>query len=408
MTLMPKRFSHVFQFTRFVHCIVGFHFHSGAQFAEQGDIKSEFDSEQEKVREEDKRRREAEERLGSELAERLEAEEKERQRVAEEQESSDRQYASNMWREMTRTPASGRKRKTSVIELLKKSADKKTKIQDEETKTKEAESNSSHSPDLDDRDLTINFSDERLLNEQKLIESKLAQEKKDEELARKLSRDMMNTEIKTPSSSKTPNSKVKSSGRQLKLFECSSKPVKVAVAEDCPSASKRMGSPSDKENNSKILNGQSESDILDIFKKKLEDDLSSVVNLRAGPECSNQEMKEISDQEALDAQLALKLQQEMDEEVNGSCSHKSGEDDSRVVRNVFDVLSQSQKTQSSSKAPHRHKSVPCKTCANCVRENCGRCSSCRDMPQFGGRGLCRQSCVLRKCLKPTKGKCASC
>ena len=87
---------------------------------------------------------------------------------------------------------------------------------------------------------------------------------------------------------------------------------------------------------------------------------------------------------------------------------RSGEDDSRVVRNVFDVLSQSQKTQSSSKVPHRHKSVPCKTCANCVRDNCGRCSSCRDMPQFGGRGLCRQSCVLRKCLKPTKGKCASC
>ena len=60
--MMPKKFSHVFQFTRFVHCIVGFHFNSGAQFAEQGDIKSEFDSEQEKVREEDKRRREAEER----------------------------------------------------------------------------------------------------------------------------------------------------------------------------------------------------------------------------------------------------------------------------------------------------------------------------------------------------------
>ena len=60
MTLMPKKFSHVFQFTRFVHCIVVFHFNFGAQFAEQGDIKSEFDSEQEKVREEDKRRREAE------------------------------------------------------------------------------------------------------------------------------------------------------------------------------------------------------------------------------------------------------------------------------------------------------------------------------------------------------------
>ena len=33
-----------------------------------------------------------------------------------------------------------------------------------------------------------------------------------------------------------------------------------------------------------------------------------------------------------------------------------------------------------------------------AHENCGQCSSCKDMPKFGGPGCKKQCCELRKCL----------
>ena len=39
----------------------------------------------------------------------------------------------------------------------------------------------------------------------------------------------------------------------------------------------------------------------------------------------------------------------------------------------------------------------CGQCAGCHAINCGTCRFCKDMPQFGGRGIMRQSCEKRKC-----------
>ena len=39
----------------------------------------------------------------------------------------------------------------------------------------------------------------------------------------------------------------------------------------------------------------------------------------------------------------------------------------------------------------------CLACAACQRAPCGSCRHCLDSPKFGGPGLLKQSCVLRKC-----------
>ena len=39
----------------------------------------------------------------------------------------------------------------------------------------------------------------------------------------------------------------------------------------------------------------------------------------------------------------------------------------------------------------------CGFCEGCHATNCGKCMYCLDMPQFGGRGNMRQSCIERKC-----------
>ena len=238
MTWIPKRFFPAFQFIRLVlHCIMMSRNIPSVveQFAQQGDIKTEFDTELQKVTEEERLRRESEEREGSKLAEKIEAEERERLEAAEEQEFSDLQLARKMWRDITSTPASSKKRKLSVIDLMRKSAEKKTKketnIPSEEPRSPEDmllnkpenENNSPREKSLSqEEDISTKFSDEKFLAEQKELENKLAQERSDEDLARKLARDL----LQSPTTTKTPNCKGKSSGRQLSLFECSSKPVR--------------------------------------------------------------------------------------------------------------------------------------------------------------------------------------
>ncbi|XP_052780768.1 uncharacterized protein LOC128217580 [Mya arenaria] len=44
--------------------------------------------------------------------------------------------------------------------------------------------------------------------------------------------------------------------------------------------------------------------------------------------------------------------------------------------------------------------LKCGICRNCVKENCGKCKGCVDMPIFGGPGLRKVSCLERKCLHP--------
>ena len=158
------------------------------QFAEQGDIKSEFDSQLEEEREE--REREDQHQLSSELARKMEEEEREeewqRQRAVQQQELEDKEFARKIRMEgIASTPTSSKKRKNgknTLIDLLKKSAEKKAKL----TKTNEPSSVEKAGTSKEDSDVEINWSDEDFLEEQRQIERKLAQEKEDGELARKL------------------------------------------------------------------------------------------------------------------------------------------------------------------------------------------------------------------------------
>ena len=45
------------------------------------------------------------------------------------------------------------------------------------------------------------------------------------------------------------------------------------------------------------------------------------------------------------------------------------------------------------------KGVPCRRCANCVREDCGTCVNCKDKKKFGGRGTRKQPCVHKRCME---------
>ena len=39
----------------------------------------------------------------------------------------------------------------------------------------------------------------------------------------------------------------------------------------------------------------------------------------------------------------------------------------------------------------------CGICARCRESNCGECSSCKEMPQFGGTRRIKQACINRQC-----------
>ena len=46
------------------------------------------------------------------------------------------------------------------------------------------------------------------------------------------------------------------------------------------------------------------------------------------------------------------------------------------------------------------KRVRCGSCDGCIQSDCGRCANCADKPRFGGLGVRKQSCILKRCLKP--------
>ena len=43
------------------------------------------------------------------------------------------------------------------------------------------------------------------------------------------------------------------------------------------------------------------------------------------------------------------------------------------------------------------KRMRCGTCDGCQKPNCGKCTNCKDMPKFGGKGTKRQTCEARLC-----------
>jgi F-box/leucine-rich repeat protein 10/11 len=56
----------------------------------------------------------------------------------------------------------------------------------------------------------------------------------------------------------------------------------------------------------------------------------------------------------------------------------------------------------------RKRRARCQTCAGCAGSDCQECAPCRDMPKHGGPGRVKQSCVKRRCARPTLPLAAAC
>ena len=48
------------------------------------------------------------------------------------------------------------------------------------------------------------------------------------------------------------------------------------------------------------------------------------------------------------------------------------------------------------------------SCEVCKEVDCKTCLACRDMPKYGGAGKVKQSCVKRKCCRPSLPVAAAC
>ena len=52
------------------------------------------------------------------------------------------------------------------------------------------------------------------------------------------------------------------------------------------------------------------------------------------------------------------------------------------------------------KASSRIRRVRCKQCDSCKRDDCRTCIYCKDMKKYDGPGTMKQTCLMRRCLKP--------
>lgn len=64
------------------------------------------------------------------------------------------------------------------------------------------------------------------------------------------------------------------------------------------------------------------------------------------------------------------------------------------------LLSRPEKRDQEPKALTR--STRCGRCDECRKGDCGMCYNCRDKPRFGGQGVRKQACKMRKCLSAGK------
>jgi len=51
--------------------------------------------------------------------------------------------------------------------------------------------------------------------------------------------------------------------------------------------------------------------------------------------------------------------------------------------------------------PKRKRWTACGLCTACLATDCGDCINCLDKPKFGGQGVRKQSCVMRRCVRMT-------
>ncbi|XP_068245730.1 lysine-specific demethylase 2A-like isoform X2 [Palaemon carinicauda] len=56
----------------------------------------------------------------------------------------------------------------------------------------------------------------------------------------------------------------------------------------------------------------------------------------------------------------------------------------------------------------RHRRVRCKLCEPCTRDDCRQCLYCLDMIKYGGPGVMKQSCKMKKCTQPMLPAAAVC
>ena len=64
--------------------------------------------------------------------------------------------------------------------------------------------------------------------------------------------------------------------------------------------------------------------------------------------------------------------------------------------------------RSMKKCYFKHKLWACQKCSGCIREDCGKCTYCKDKPKFGGRNIQKQKCQFKKCSNPVIRGCDRC
>ena len=81
--------------------------------------------------------------------------------------------------------------------------------------------------------------------------------------------------------------------------------------------------------------------------------------------------------------------------------------DNPMAQRAAAAASREGSVQGGMEAPRRRR-ARCGTCLGCKESDCKTCLSCRDMPKHGGPGRLKQSCVKRKCVRPTLPVAAAC
>jgi len=213
------------------------------QFAEQGAIRAEWQQQVEREGLEQRLQAEAEERESAELVERLQQEERRAAEEASEQEQRDRELARHLWRESRKEGIVNKKKPMTVMDMLRSQQspvnlktnslpikrNDETEELDKENLSENVENQTSRLIAEPSKDSPTEVPmiieecgeefhlDSATMEEQKLIEKKILQEKLDAEFARKL-QDTSNTASPISNSAEkvTNNNK-----RQTSLMDCS-------------------------------------------------------------------------------------------------------------------------------------------------------------------------------------------
>merc|ERR1712008_614607 len=122
----------------------------------------------------------------------------------------------------------------------------------------------------------------------------------------------------------------------------------------------------------------------------------------------NKSMKAASDEDG--NPLGQRRKNSTDEEKKEKNTASSDEDDKPLGqrrKNSTDEEKKKQDSDSEEKAPEdntkkksrRERKGRCQTCSGCKRDDCGKCTNCKDKPKFGGRNVLKQACELRVCLE---------